>query len=56
MECPERKLINREAALEVHKALHKLDDPYKEVFTLRIFGELSFLDIGMLFGKSDSWF
>lgn len=32
-----------------------MKEPYKEVFTLRIFGELSFSDIGELFGKSDSW-
>ena len=40
---------------EAHMILHNLKEPYKEVFTLRVFGELSFLDIGELFGKSDSW-
>ncbi len=40
---------------EAHRILHNLKEPYKEVFTLRIFGELSFSDIGELFGKSDSW-
>lgn len=39
----------------VHKILHHLPEPYKEVFSLRVFGELSFSDIGELFGKSDSW-
>lgn len=38
-----------------HKILHNLKEPYKEVFSLRTFGELSFSDIGELFGKSDSW-
>ncbi|MDE7295147.1 MAG: RNA polymerase subunit sigma, partial [Oscillospiraceae bacterium] len=38
-----------------HKVLHTLDEPYKEVFSLRIFGELSFKEIGELFGKSDGW-
>lgn len=32
-----------------------MEDPYKEVFTLRTFGELSFEKIGQLFGKSDGW-
>ena len=35
--------------------LHNLEEPYKEVFQLRIFGELSFRDIGKIFGKSENW-
>ena len=38
-----------------HIILHHMKEPYKEVFSLRTFGELSFSDIGELFGKSDSW-
>ena len=38
-----------------NKALHKLGEPYKEVFSLRVFGELAFADISSLFGKSESW-
>lgn len=30
-------------------------EPYKEVFTLRVFGELPFEKIGLLFGKTPSW-
>ncbi len=48
-------LENREQALNVCKALHTLEEPYKEVFSLRIFGELSYKEIGELFGKSDGW-
>ena len=51
----EEKLINKADAMEIHKALHNLNDPYKEVFSLRIFGELSFSDIAELFGKTQSW-
>ena len=32
-----------------------MKEPYKEVFSLRVFGELPFEKIGELFGKSDSW-
>lgn len=46
---------NRERALNVHKALHGLEEPYKEVFSLRVFGELSYKEIGGLFGKSEGW-
>ncbi|WP_330403896.1 MULTISPECIES: sigma factor-like helix-turn-helix DNA-binding protein [Peptostreptococcus] len=35
--------------------LHNLNEPYKEVFTLRVFGELPFSQIGELFGKTDGW-
>jgi RNA polymerase sigma-70 factor (ECF subfamily) len=55
MENLESKLVVKETALEVHKALHSLQEPYKEVFSLRIFGELSFYDIGMLFEKTENW-
>ena len=34
---------------------HQMKEPYKEVFLLRVFGELSFEKIGILFGKSASW-
>ena len=32
-----------------------LDEPYKEVFSLRVFGQLSFADISKLFAKTESW-
>ena len=51
----ERQLLNRTQALEIHKTLHLLDEPYKEVFSLRFFAELSFAEIGELFKKSESW-
>ena len=46
---------DKETALQVHKVLHRLSEPYKEVFSLRVFGELSFSNISDLFGKSESW-
>lgn len=39
----------------LHRILHDLPDPYKEVFMLRTFGELPFKEISELFGKSESW-
>ena len=30
-------------------------EPYKEVFTLRVFGELPFEKIAVLFGKTPNW-
>ncbi|MFK0524015.1 RNA polymerase sigma factor [Paenibacillus illinoisensis] len=51
----EKKLINKAESLHIHKLLHDLDDPYKEVFMLRVFGELSFNHISQVFGKTESW-
>ncbi|MGN0266817.1 MAG: RNA polymerase sigma factor, partial [Lachnospiraceae bacterium] len=39
----------------LHKHLHNLTEPYKEVFTLKVFGELKFKEIASIFGKSESW-
>ena len=51
----ERALMTKESAFEIHRLLHGLEEPYKEVFSLRVFGELSFQQIGQLFGKTESW-
>ena len=51
----ELKLADKSQALEVHKVLHLLDEPYKEVFYLRVFSELSFAEIAELFVKTESW-
>ena len=51
----ERDLIQKEQAREIIAAVQNLDDPYKEVFSLRVFSELSFREIGNVFGKNDSW-
>ena len=49
------QLADEESAFCIHQFLHSMEDPYKEVFSLRVFGELSFDRIGMLFGKSSGW-
>ena len=51
----EQMLLTKESAFEIHRILHHMPEPYKEVFSLRTFGELSFRQIGELFGKTESW-
>jgi len=51
----ENDLLLKESSFEIHKIVFKLSNPYKEVFSLRTFGELSFSQIGELFEKSESW-
>ncbi|MFI3284247.1 MAG: sigma-70 family RNA polymerase sigma factor [Erysipelotrichaceae bacterium] len=48
-------LINDQQAMQILKYLHSMDEPYKEVFMLRFFGELSFEKVGIIFGKSAGW-
>lgn len=51
----EKSVSEKEAIFNIHKILHEIKEPYKEVFTLRVFGELSFSDIARLFSKSEEW-
>ncbi|MDR1464218.1 MAG: RNA polymerase sigma factor [Oscillospiraceae bacterium] len=48
-------LENQDAARRLHELLHQMEAPYKEIFTLRVFGELPFRQIAALFGKTESW-
>lgn len=51
----EKAFVNEDSAFAIHQTLHDLKEPFKEVFQLRVFGELSFKKIGMLFGKTENW-
>lgn len=46
---------DEERAFAIHQFLHSMAEPYKEVFSLRVFGELPYEKIGRLFGKSANW-
>lgn len=48
-------LVDEDAAFTVHQCLHALEEPYKEVFSLRVFGELPFERIGAIFGHNAAW-
>ncbi len=45
----------RELSENAFLCLHELEEPYKEVFMLSVFGQLSLKEISKLFGKSESW-
>ncbi len=49
----ENMMLDKESSLQIHQILHSMEEPYKEVFSLRVFGELSFQNIGLIFGKSE---
>lgn len=51
----ENLYIKKDEALSIYKVLHCLDEPYKEVFVLRVLGELAFQEIGEIFGRKEGW-
>ena len=48
-------IISRGMAMDAYKALHHLQEPYREVFSLRTFSDLSYREISEVFGKTESW-
>ena len=51
----EQTAVERDDSFRVHMALHAMEEPYREVFELRVFGELSFQQIGRIFNKTENW-
>lgn len=47
--------IEKELKKEALTCLQQLEEPYKEVFMLSVFGQISLKDISKTFGKSESW-
>lgn len=52
---PEEQMIQKDLLHRIHLSLLKLENPYKEVFILHVFGELKLKEIAELNGKSESW-
>lgn len=52
---PARAAERADSAVGLYARLHRLNEPYKEVFLLRALGELSFRQIGEVFGKTENW-
>lgn len=52
---PEESLIGKDSAERARRYLHELGEPGREVFMWRVYGELSFKQIGSLFGRSENW-
>ena len=51
----EQIAVDRDSSFRIHLALHSLEEPYREVFELRVFGELSFREIGEIFTRTENW-
>jgi RNA polymerase sigma-70 factor (ECF subfamily) len=51
----EDEMIHSHNIATLYKILHTLEEPYREVFTLKLFGELTYPQISEIFGRSESW-
>jgi RNA polymerase sigma-70 factor (ECF subfamily) len=51
----EERFIIHEQAAQIQKLLHTISEPYREVFMWRVFADLSFKQIGQIFGKTNNW-
>lgn len=51
----EAEIISSENRVELMKALQQLEGTAREVIYMRLFGELSFREIGEVLGRSENW-
>lgn len=51
----EKKLIDQEQKLAIYQSIQKLDPNQKDVMMLRLSGNLSFREIGVILGQSENW-
>jgi len=54
-ENPENIGEKKADKLALLKSVHKLPEPHREIVNLRIFGDLSFKEIGEIFDNSENW-
>ena len=51
----EGQVLSDMGKVDMLKMIHLLDDPFKEVMYLRVFGDLSFKEIGEVLNQSENW-
>lgn len=51
----ENQFLANDNLVEILRRIHKIPEPGREVLYLRVFGCLSFRDIGDVMGKSENW-
>lgn len=51
----EKDALMENSRVEILKKLHEFPEPFREILYLRIFGNLSFKEIGEILGKTENW-
>lgn len=49
------RIEDKQGILEIYKAMHKLEPMTKEIMLIKLHSNLTFKEIGDLFGKSEQW-
>lgn len=52
---PEQTVLSEYGRVDIMKKLHAMDEPIREVMYLRIFGNLTFAQIGEITGRTENW-
>ncbi len=52
---PEGQLIRKDEFSQIRRAILKLEEPYKTVFVLHVYGGLKLKEIAQSYGKTESW-
>ena len=48
-------VLSKHTIRKLARIIKGLDEPFREIFILRVYNEMSFKEIGSLFNKSDIW-
>ncbi len=51
----EEEALSAVSHMNILISLHRLPEPQREILYLRLFGGLSFREIGVIFGKNENW-
>lgn len=52
---PEEMMVQKDTCFRIRRAVYYLEEPYQNVFILRVFGERKFSEIGAMYGKTENW-
>ena len=55
IDTTEEQVISKDEKISLYRKMQKLDEITREVIYLRITGELSFKEIGMILNKTENW-
>ena len=51
----EKDVLQSMNRIELMKQLHVCPEPFREILYMRLFGDLSFKEIGEIMGRSENW-
>lgn len=51
----EENAIRKDEYKRIRKAVYHLEEPYRDVFIMHVFGEVKLKEIAKVYGKTESW-